>query len=248
MPDVLLDVGRRLARPLNPALPFQTFDEMLMASFKSLPPIPPSASPDDTWDTAQQQGGWWDTQATRAPRQGRQETAPKTSPLRYAEPQFDGDAGEFPFSFLPYASQAFLDGSLAHLPWLQELPDVISTAMWSQWVEINPRTAARFGIAQGDVVEVASRHGRVRAPALVSPGLAPEMIAMPIGQGHETFTRYASGRGQNPLHLLSPLTEPATGALAWAATRVRISRIGGPEDDDLILFAGETRERPHEPR
>ena len=55
----------------------------------------------------------------------------------------------------PYASQAFLDGSLAHLPWLQEMPDPITTAMWSSWVEINPQTAARLRIAEGDVVEIA---------------------------------------------------------------------------------------------
>ncbi len=162
---------------------------------------------------------------------------------RYEDPQFDGDPSEYPFLFLPYASQAFLDGSLAHLPWLQELPDVLSTAMWSSWVEINPRTAARFSISEGDLVEIASRHGRVRAPALVSPGIAPDVIAMPVGQGHENFTRYATGRGQNPVGLLAPLTEPATGALAWAATRVRVARVGD-RTGELILFAGEMRERP----
>ena len=45
---------------------------------------------------------------------------------------------------------------------------------------------------------------------------------MPVGQGHETFTRYASGRGENPVAILAPLTEADTGALAWAATRVKI--------------------------
>ena len=54
---------------------------------------------------------------------------------------------------------AFLDGSLAHLPWLQEMPDPMTSAMWSSWVEINPQTAARLDIAQGDIVEIASPHG-----------------------------------------------------------------------------------------
>jgi hypothetical protein len=79
----------------------------------------------------------------------------------------------------------------------------------------------------------------------MSPGIAPDVIAMPVGQGHETFTRYASGRGQNPIKLLGSLTEPVTGALAWAATRVRIARVGG-RNGELILFAGEMRERPYE--
>ncbi len=69
-----------------------------------------------------------------------------------------GDAAQFPFHFLPYASQAFLDGSTAHLPWLQELPDPITSAMWSSWVEINPQTAERLGIGAGR-----SRGGHVAA-------------------------------------------------------------------------------------
>jgi anaerobic selenocysteine-containing dehydrogenase len=157
--------------------------------------------------------------------------------------QFDGDAGQFPLHFLPYASQALLDGSLAHLPWLQEMPDPLTSAMWSSWVELHPQTAAAQGIRDGDLVDVTSTQGTVRAPAVLSPGIAPDVVAMPVGQGHRTFTRYASGRGANPLAILAPLTEPDTGVVAWAATRVKVAR-AGDADGSLILFAGATRERP----
>ena len=159
----------------------------------------------------------------------------------YAEPRFDGDAATYPFHFLPYASQAFNDGSAAHLPWLQEMPDPLTSAMWSSWVEINPQTAERLGVVQGDVIEVTSTQGTLRAPAMISPGIAPDIVAMPVGQGHESFTRYASGRGANPIAILAPLTESETGALAWAATRVKIARVG-EADGRLILFAGGMRE------
>ena len=109
--------------------------------------------------------------------------------------------------------------------------------MWCTWIEVNPRTAARLGIADGDVVEVASRHGRIRGPIVQTPGIAPDLIAMPVGQGHETFTRYASGRGANPFRLLAPSVEPVTDSLAWAATRVNVTRVGGA-DGELVRFAG----------
>ena len=54
---------------------------------------------------------------------------------------------------------------------------------------------------------------------------------------------YASHRGVNPITILAPTTIPETGTLAWAATRVKIARVGGP-DESLILFGGATRERP----
>jgi anaerobic selenocysteine-containing dehydrogenase len=167
------------------------------------------------------------------------------SAVRYAEPRFEGEATEYPYHFLPYLSQQFGDGSAAHLPWLQEMPDPLTSAMWSSWVEINPQTAERMHIAQGDLVEVRSPQGVVRAPAMIFPGVAPDVIAMPVGQGHENFTRYASRRGVNPIAILAPITEAETGALAWAATRVTIARAGG-RDGSLIMFAGEMREHPHE--
>jgi len=123
----------------------------------------------------------------------------------------------------------------------------MTTAMWSTWVEINPKTAERLGIRQGDVVEVASQIGAVRAAAFVSPSIAPDVVAMPVGQGHQNYTRYATGRGANPIEILAPAAEPTTGALAWAATRVKVTRVGEP-DGTLILFSarGELREAPHE--
>jgi hypothetical protein len=43
------------------------------------------------------------------------------------------------------------------------------------------------------------------------------------------------------------VTETATGALAWAATRVRVTRVGEP-DGRLILFAGGMREQEEHDR
>ena len=174
-----------------------------------------------------------------------QPQAPSPRAATFTAPVFDGDASQYPFHFLPYASLQFGDGSSAHLPWLQEMPDPLTSAMWSSWLEINPQTAERLQLAQGDLVDVTSSQGTLRAPVMIFPGIAPDMVAMPVGQGHESFTRYASGRGVNPLAILAPVTERETGALAWAATRVKIAR-AGDGDGRLIMFAGEMREHPHE--
>ena len=232
--DVLLEVARALRTPLD--LPWQTFQDVLKATF--------SQFGETAWSTAQKQGGWWGdvprVVSTASP-------ASTGSRALSTEPTFNGDGGAYPYHFLPYPSLQFLDGSVAHLPWLQELPDPMTSAMWSSWVEINPKTAARLGIALGDIVEIASPVGTLRSPAFVNPALAPDVIAMPVGQGHSHFTRYASGRGQNPVEILAAVNEPETGAFAWAATRVNISRVGEP-DGSLILFsaAGELREKPSE--
>lgn len=244
MPDVLLDVARQVGDDMAKGFPWKSYEEMLRASFEKLRPqkgTRAATDSEDFWHKVQEQGGWWSGEAKNPP------STPlprfKPFPAKATEPEFDGQEKEFPFHFLPYPSQSFLDGSLAHLPWLQELPDVISTAMWSTWVEINPKTADRLNIKQGDLVEVESPYGKLQAPALLSPGIAPDVVAMPVGQGHENYGRYASHRGANPVAVLSPsMTVPETGSLAWAATRVKISRVG---EGRLILFAGGVSRFPH---
>jgi menaquinone reductase, molybdopterin-binding-like subunit len=247
MPDVLLGIAHQLGGDLAQALPFASYDAMLRAAFVPLRTRGGSIdakTDDDFWDAAQTQGGWWSGSSAATPSSPL--ATPKHAPMAMTQPEFAGAAGDFPFYFLPYASQQFGDGSLAHLPWLQELPDVLTSAMWSSWVEMNPKTGERLGIGHGDLVEIASSQGSVRAAAILSPGIAPDMVAMPVGQGHENFTRFASGRGANPLSILAPLTETETGSLAWAATRVKLTRAGGPEQAKLVLFAGGMSGFPHE--
>lgn len=216
-PDVLLDVASKLARPLT-GLP-SSFEAYLNADRSN------------------------DRSNVRSNVRSNDRLNDRPS-LSWSEPVFDGDPSQFPYHFLPYASQGLYDGSLAHLPWLQEMPDPMTSGMWCSWVEINEQKARELGIQQGDVIEVTSTQGSVRAPAFLNPGLAPDAIAMPIGQGHTNFTRYASNRGVNPISILAPTTIAETGTLAWSATRVKIVRVGGPDVDSLILFGGATRERP----
>jgi anaerobic selenocysteine-containing dehydrogenase len=263
MPDVILDLGHQLGGSVAAALPWKTYDEMLQAAFLPLRKHPGSIDAkddDEFWSKVQQQGGWWSVPAANgaagraAANAGSGSAAPAApaappgarAAAKFAEPQFDGAPNDFPFYFLPYASQALGDGSLAHLPWLQEMPDVLTTAMWSSWVELNPQTAERLKILPGELVEITSQHGSVRAPAVLSPGIAPDLVAMPIGQGHINFGRYASHRGANPLAILAPLTEAETGSLAWAATRVKLARVGGVDQANLILYAGGMSGFPHE--
>jgi anaerobic selenocysteine-containing dehydrogenase len=233
-PDVLLEIAQKLSKPLM--LPWQSFEEMLTATFMTLPAMTEGG---DAWTDAQEKGGWWGT--LPAPLVVPATAASASAAAPFAAAEFDGDAAQFPFVFLPYPSSAFLDGSLAHLPWLQEMPDPLTSAMWSTWVEINPVTAGKLGLGDGDIVEIASAHGKVRVPAVLFPGIAPDVVAMPAGQGHRTFTRFASGRGANPIDVLAPAKVAGTNALAWCATRVNMTRVGGP-DGSLILFAGGSRE------
>jgi molybdopterin-containing oxidoreductase family iron-sulfur binding subunit len=120
----------------------------------------------------------------------------------------------------------FFDGRGSNRPWLQELPDPITQATWGSWVEIHPETARRMGIKKGDLVLLQSPQGALEAPAFPFPGVHPETLAVPVGQGHEDFGRFASGRGVNANHLLSSETETASGGLIRMISGVKIAKKG----------------------
>jgi anaerobic selenocysteine-containing dehydrogenase len=123
-------------------------------------------------------------------------------------------------------------GEQANLPSLQELPDPMTTVMWGNWVEINPKTASSIGIADGDLVEVTTEHGSMRVPAVLYPAIRPDVIAMPFGQGHTAYGRYATNRGANPVVLNPGLQGPV---------RARVSKVEGKTN--LIRFGTELQER-----
>lgn len=230
--ETILDLTRRLHPETE--LP-RTFAELLRkrwdglaTSGQSRPPASPSR-----WVQHLQKGGWWPSNSTTVQKLRTSFPAPAYEPA-----QFDGETSDFPLHFYPYPSPTLGQGRGANLPWLQELPDTLTSAIWGSWVEINPATARSYNIRQGDIVRVHSPHGSIDAPALHYPGIRPDVIAMPIGQGHIDYGRYASHRGANPLSILAPLFDAASGALALGATRIRLEPLAVPGDLVLLEHPG----------
>ena len=83
-----------------------------------------------------------------------------------------------------------------------------------------------LNIKEGDVIRLSSAHGSIEALAYPHPGVSPEIVSVPVGQGHKSGGQYAKGRGSNILSILAPTQVRKSGALAWASTRVNIERTG----------------------
>ena len=185
------------------------------------------------WTTLLQRGGWWDEAPPPDPLPTAVEGgSPPASSRVLPSPSPGGGAGgggldpAYPFHLIPFPHNTLGDGHAAHLPWLQAAPDPLTSVTWRSWVELNPRTAADLGVKEGDLVAVETPAGRAELPVYVSPAAPPDVLGIPLGQGHAGFGRWAAGRGANPLDLLVPLTDESTGALAYAATRARLLPLG----------------------
>ncbi|MFZ1123215.1 MAG: molybdopterin-dependent oxidoreductase, partial [Candidatus Binataceae bacterium] len=91
----------------------------------------------------------------------------------------------------------FYDGRGANKPWLQEIPEPVVQLVWDSWVQIHPDTARSLGVSQNGIVEVRSEAGAISLPAMVSEHVRPGVLAVPTGQGHTAYGRYANGKGAN---------------------------------------------------
>ena len=209
----------------------------LNATYTAITPadlVKPLLKGDATYaETAREGGVWLAPDAKPTP-------AKPGKDVTLSAATFAGDAAQFPLFFQPYLSLQFHDGSSSHLPWMQELPDPASSAIWGLPVEIDGKTAQGLGIAEGDLVRIESPHGAIQAAAFVHPAAIPGVISMGIGGGHTHFGRYGSDRGANPLSILAPSTEKTTGAIATGATRVKLSRVS--EEGRLIQFSTQKSE------
>ena len=141
----------------------------------------------------------------------------------FAAPELRG-AGEL--ALVLYPSPVHYDGRGANKPWLQELPDPTTKAVWGSWVEIHPETAAKLGVRRGDAVKVETEAGSVELPAYLYGGLRKDTIAVPLGQGHTAYGRYAKGRGVNALALLPPGQDAASGTLAYLGAKATVRPSG----------------------
>ena len=238
--DLFLAAARQYGGALKARLSWSDFKSMLEAQWKSFLSRQGVSQPfEEAWIERLQQGGWWGDQ-------GKAVSVPKRDlPSSVAPARFEGDEKTFPFYFYPFPSNLNY-GQGANRPWLQELPDTATTAVWGSWVEINPKTAQRMGIHTGDEIRVISPFGQIEAPAVIYPGVRPDLISVPIGQGHTAYGRYAKGRGVNPLSILAPLIEARSGALATGGTRVRIEKTGKQGNLVLVDQTAEGKKRAPE--
>ena len=223
--DVLLDLAGKS----------QTFKDYLQARWRPLHArYAHGKTFDEFWAEALQHGGVYTDAPAQAVRLG-----PQAGDLMRgapAAPAFDGGAGDPVLIVFP--SPVLHDGRGANKPWLQELPDPVSKLTWHAWVELHPETAAKWSVVDGDFLVLQSPFGAVRAPVWITPAVRPDVLALPTGQGHKAYGRYARDRSCNAFDLLSG----AANAYGGRTFVVRVSPRKTGEHRFLATSAGDSRD------
>jgi anaerobic selenocysteine-containing dehydrogenase/Fe-S-cluster-containing dehydrogenase component len=236
--DSLLSLAKKVDPKMAGQLPWANFYDYLRESWAALQKQLGDNEPFETfWEQALRQGGVW--------QEGQKETVrlrPEAIKAALPEPRLDSESKGAMYLHL-YPSSAHYDGRGANRPWLQELPDPITQITWGNWVEIHPQTAQNLGITEGSTLKINSPFGNVEAPAHLYEGIRPDTVALPLGQGHSAYGRYASNRGTNPVSLTSPKPEAPQGS-TLSLIKVQLELTGRREP--LASTAGSNRDEGRE--
>jgi len=91
-------------------------------------------------------------------------------------------------------------GKYSNNPWLQEMPDPISTATWDNYVTVSPSFAKSKGLKQEDVVVI---NKNIKLPVLIQPGQTEGTIGIALGYGRTHAGKVGTGIGENVFTLLN---------------------------------------------
>ena len=123
------------------------------------------------------------------------------------------------------------DGRYANNSWMQELPDPLTKLTWDNAALLGPRTAARLGVQNGDLLSIAANGQRLVIPAWILPGHAEEAATIQLGWGRRLPPECKVARGTD-----READKTATGydgyalrttGAQWLAAGATVSKAGG---------------------
>ncbi len=128
----------------------------------------------------------------------------------------EGQDAAYPLVLVPYDSIRLASRYVGDAPFM--IKTVSDTVIKGQdgFVEINPETAEKMGLADGQMAQLSTPVGSAKVRIHYEHGIMPGVVAMPRGLGHTAYDAYLAGKGVNVNQLIGPVEDPASGLdAAW---------------------------------
>jgi MoCo/4Fe-4S cofactor protein with predicted Tat translocation signal len=111
------------------------------------------------------------------------------------------------------------DGRHANNGWLQELPKPLTKLTWDNALMLSATTAEKFGVTNGDVVNMTLGGRVVRGPVWIMPGHANGCATLHLGYGRRRAGHVGTGVGFDAYRL-------RTSGAPWIAGGLKIEKTG----------------------
>jgi molybdopterin-containing oxidoreductase family iron-sulfur binding subunit len=218
--DVLMTIASNANKPVG-SDDISSFDKFVKSNFLKATAAQAGGNTEKFWMASLENGGYFP--ATGAVSGAKPTINPSIFSLSFGISKAHLHDDEL--TLYPYPSVKTFDGRAANKPWMQELADPITQAVWGAWAEIHPNTAKKFGLKQGDAVILRTDDGEAHVPAYVTEHVHEGLVAVPLGQGHTAYGRYAKASGDGSAYSLLPKTlATGVGALPLSGSAVKVVR------------------------
>ena len=216
--DLLISSGKKIKGPDR--FPWKDYYQFLREYWiQKGKEIEPDRNPEEFWQKALEQGGIWKESKN-------EEGLFSARPPSFSFSKIKETAkSDLMMEWTVYPTIQFFDGREANRPWIQELPDPMTQITWDSWIEIHPETARVLQIQEGDMLMISSPFGSLEGPAYPIYTVPPGLLALPLGQGHWNYGRYADGHPANPRLLFSPAVDRISGGVFRPELKVSLRKL-----------------------
>jgi anaerobic selenocysteine-containing dehydrogenase len=146
-----------------------------------------------------------------------------TNNLKSVETQ--GDKEKFPLILISIDNVRIAGGTIASSPFaLKTVSDKVIKGT-DVLVEINPETAKKARLAQGEKAKVTTPVGSAIVRVNIFEGIMPGLVGMAQGLGRTLDNKYVADKGVNINKLIAPVIEPSSGQDAAWGIAASISKV-----------------------
>lgn len=143
----------------------------------------------------------------------------------YEEIQPGADKEQYPLLLFPIELINLASGWIGNPPFLNKTLFDHQLKGDDLLVEVNPKTAFKYGVKEGSKVILRSPRGELRVRIHLFDGAMPDVVFIPVGLGHTAYDRYLKGKGVNPFKIIDRVEDPLSGQPIWWNTRVKMIKL-----------------------
>jgi anaerobic selenocysteine-containing dehydrogenase len=142
--------------------------------------------------------------------------------MPHFEPSLAKEEG---LSMVPYELINISSGWVPNPPYLKKTLFDHQLRKDDSFLEINPATASKAGLQEGDLVYIKSGKGTLRVKVHLFEGAMPDVVYLPLGLGHWAYDDFHQGKGANPNEIIDGPRDPVSGNRIWWKTPIEIEKV-----------------------
>jgi anaerobic selenocysteine-containing dehydrogenase len=173
-------------------------------------------------------GGHWDTLEAKgfvAPSAGSAAGSFAFYGKEHEPVEAEGDGATYPLMLIPVELMRLPNAAVGSPPFCTKTLEVFELKGNDVFVEVNPKTAGDYGLAEGRFARLETPKGEAKVLVHLSEGIMPGLVGLPKGLGHAGYDEYLAGKGVSANSLLGIVEDSISGLCATWGIRAKLTSV-----------------------